>query len=481
MHRINQQDMNRVVLSRPLFIFCSILLLTLFAESLIAQSKEPNTDSIFIKKMYDEALERQMSFTWLDYLSETIGHRIAGSPQNMAAIEFTAQVLDTVGTDTVIKQPCTINYWYRGAKEEVNIINHPLIGNQSLHCLALGGSGATPKYGISGSVVEVKSIDEVKKLGSALKEKIVFYNRPFDQKQFRTFHSYGGAVDQRVFGPNAAAKFGAKAVVIRSMTGRSDYIPHTGVTIFDSTVNAIPALAISTKDADLLSSCVQSGPTQLNIKTSCEQRGPKQSYSVIGEIKGSEKPEEIIVVGGHLDSWDVGGGAHDDGAGCVQSMEVLYLFKVMNYKPKRTIRCVLFQNEENGLAGAKTYAKISNENKEFHLAAIESDAGGFTPIGFSYDADSSVFAKLTKNVPKWAELLAPYNLRFDQGGSGADVGQLRSQKGLLLGLSPDSQRYFDVHHTEIDRINTVHPRELVLGSAAMASLVYLIDKYGLAD
>lgn len=471
----NNAFLNGKISLKPYFliIFCSI--------ALVAQAQNINEDSVFIKKIYNEALERQQSYTWLEYLSEKIGNRIAGSPQNMAAIEFTSQVLDTIGSDTVWRQPCVVNYWYRGAKEEVSIINHPLIGNRSLHCLALGGSASTPKYGLSGSVVEVKSIDEVKKAGSSLKDKIVFYNRPFDNKQLRTFNSYGGAVDQRVFGPNAAAKLGAKAVVIRSMTGRLDDIPHTGVTIFDSAVAAIPALALSTKDAELLSTCIQSGPTNLYIKTSCEQRGPKQSYSVIGEIRGTEKPDEIIAIGGHLDSWDVGGGAHDDGAGCIQSMEVLYLFKVMNYKPKRTIRCVLFQNEENGLAGGKTYAKVSNDNKEFHLAAIESDAGGFTPQGFSYDADSAVFSKLTKNVPKWAELLAPYNLQFSKGGSGADVGPLRSQKGLLLGLSPDSQRYFDIHHTEKDRIEAVHPRELALGSAAITSLVYLIDKYGLTD
>jgi carboxypeptidase Q len=444
-------------------------------------SQSQDDDAFFIKRIYEEALERQQSYSWLEYLSEKIGGRIAGSPQSLAAIEFTSQVLDTLGTDTVWNQPCTVNYWYRGAKEECSIINHSLVGTKSLRCLALGGSGSTPKEGISGQVVEVKSIDDVKKMGASLKGKIVFYNRAFNNKALRTFHGYGGAVDQRVFGPREAAKVGAKACVIRSMTGRLDDTPHTGVTIFDEGVDPIPAIALSTKDADVLSACINAGPTQLYLKTSCEQRGQRESYSVIGEIKGSEKPDEIILVGGHLDSWDVGGGAHDDGAGCVHSMEVMYLLKVMNYKPKRTIRCVLFQNEENGLSGGRTYAKVSNDKKEFHLAAIESDAGGFTPQGFSFDADTSVLTKLIKNVPKWDELLGPYHLQFDKGGSGADIGPLKSQKGLLIGLSPDSQRYFDYHHTEIDRISAVHPRELALGSAAMASLVYLIDKYGLTE
>jgi hypothetical protein len=438
-------------------------------------------DSLFIKKIYNQALEEQIAYKWLYYLSETIGHRIAGSPQNMAAIEFTHQILDSIGCTKVWKQPCTINYWYRGTPEVVEVINHPLVGTKKIHALALGNSAGTPEVGMSGDVIEVKTIEEVKKLGDALKGKIVFFNRAFHDADFHTFTSYGSCVDQRVFGPNAVAKFGAKACLVRSMTGRRDDVPHTGTSIFDEGVEAIPSLAISTRDADLLSQWLAVSPTLIYIKTNCEQRGPKQSYSVIGEIKGSVKPEEIIVVGGHLDSWDVGGGAHDDGAGCVHSMEVLHLFRKLGYQPKRTIRCVLFQNEENGLAGARTYAQVSNDNKEFHLAAIESDAGGFTPHGFSYDADSTVMVKYEKALMKWKELLSKFELKLQRGGSGADVGQLKSQKGLLLGLRPDSQRYFDYHHTEIDRIEAVHPRELALGSAAMASLVYLMDKYGLGD
>ncbi|MGB3083575.1 MAG: M28 family peptidase [Saprospiraceae bacterium] len=466
------------------FRFRNLMLSSILGTCIIiskGNSQNSDDDIFFVKNIYEKALTEQLSYKWLTYLSETIGGRIAGSPQSMAAIEFTAQVLDTIGTDTVWRQACMVNYWYRGAREEIAIINHSLVGTRALNCLALGGSGATPKGGLSGTVIEVQSLEEARKLGSALKGKIVYYSRPFENKHLRTFYGYGGAVDQRVFGANIASKFGAKACVIRSMTGRMDNVPHTGSTIFEEGVTPIPAVAISTNDAVLLSNCMKAGETQLFIKTNCEWRGQKQSYSVIGEIRGSERPEEIILVGGHLDSWDVGGGAHDDGAGCVHSMEVLHLLKAMNYKPKRTIRCVLFQNEENGLAGATTYSRISNEKKEFHLAAIESDAGGFTPLGFGFDADSSVLLKYTQNLSKWEEVLGPYNIKFDKGGSGADVGQLKSQKGLLLGLSPDSQRYFDYHHTEQDRIQAVHPRELALGSAAMASLVYLIDKYGLGN
>jgi len=450
------------------------ILVLIFSENAIAQSNE---EQVFnIKKIYDLALTNQLSYKWLGHLSEKIGGRIAGSPQSLAAIEFTHQVLDTLGTDTVWNQQCTVNYWFRGAPEEVKIINNSLIGTESLKALALGGSGSSSELGISGELVEIKSLEEAKNMGAKLKGKIAYFSRPFDPTQFRTFGAYGGAVDQRVFGPNTVAKLGAKACVIRSMTGRLDDFPHTGVTIWEAGVKPIPAVAISTNDAEFLSKLTQQTEVQLYVKTSCEDRGPKTSYSVIGEIKGSEKPNEIILVGGHLDSWDVGGGAHDDGAGCVHSMEVFHILKNLNYKPRRTLRCVLFMNEENGLAGGTTYAKVSKNNGEFHFAAIESDAGGFTPLGFSYDGDTSILKNYTHYFRNWNDLLSPYGIEFAKGGSGADIGPLKDQKGILFGLTPDSQRYFDFHHTENDRIQAVHPRELALGSAALTSLVYLLDR-----
>ncbi len=466
-------------LKNPL-LRCIALLFILLLNNVAALKAQDETEDVFaVKKIYDEALQQQLSYKWLTYLSEKIGGRIAGSPQSLAAVEFTHQIMDTIGTDTVWNQACQVKYWYRGEKEEVTIINHPLVGQRSLKCLALGNSGASPKEGLSGQVLMVKSLDELRSLGNAVKGKIVFFNHPFDNSYVRTFHAYGAAVDQRVAGPELASKMGAIACIVRSMTGRLDDVPHTGGTFFADSVKPIPAIAICTNDAELLGRCIQSANTQLYVRSSCENRGMKTSYSVVGEIKGSEFPNEIILVGGHLDSWDVGGGAHDDGAGCVQSMEVIHLLKRLGIKPKRTIRCVLFQNEENGLAGGRTYAEVSNNNREFHLAAIESDAGGFTPLGFGFDGDSLALTKYTKNLAKWDDLLSPYNLSFNKGGGGADIGPLRSQKGMLFGLSPDSQRYFDYHHTEQDHIQAVHPRELALGSAAMASLVYLIDKYGL--
>jgi hypothetical protein len=263
------------------------------------------------------------------------------------------------------------------------------------------------------------------------------------------------------------------------MTTRLDDIPHTGVTVYNEDSKQVPALAISTNDSELLSRLLKQETVRVFIKTNCRKLEDVLSYNVIGEIQGSEFPNEIILIGGHLDSWDIGSGAHDDGAGCVHAMDVLQLIKRLNYKPKRTIRCVLFMNEENGLAGGLAYADTSNNKEEFHLAAIESDAGGFTPRGFSCDAEEAVFTEKFKSVVEWLPLLEPYHLNFSKGGSGADIGPLKSQKGLLFGFRPDSQRYFDYHHTHIDNIDAVNKRELELGAASITSLVYLIDKYGL--
>ncbi len=465
-----------------------------------AQEQKTAEDAFFLKSIHDVALTQGQCYSWLEHLTGEIGGRLAGSPQAAAAVEYTRQMLDTLGLDSVWLEPCKVPHWVRGDKEQVKIVNSASMGSMELKALALGNSAPTPQAGILAEVLEVKSLDEAEQLGKAgqLTGKIVFYNRPMDPTQLRTFNAYGGAVDQRVNGPAIASRYGAVASLVRSMTTKLDDVPHTGVTVFDTdppaardrksgnTNNtptqgfgkAIPALAISTNDAELLSKLLQQERIQIYVWTNCQKFADKTSYNVIGEIKGSTHPEEIILVGGHLDSWDVGDGAHDDGAGCVHAMDVLQILKRLNYQPKRTIRCVLFMNEENGLAGGLAYAAASNKKNEFHLAAIESDAGGFTPRGFSADGDNSIFTDRFKKVIEWLPLLEAYDLRFSKGGSGADISPLKSQKGLLFGFRPDSQRYFDYHHTADDTIDAVNKRELELGAAAITSLVYLIDKYG---
>jgi len=456
-------------------IFSTFLLVTFCSLAVYSQ----DGDAIFIKSIHDHALSQGKAYEWLTELCTKHGARIAGSKAYLGAANYTQSILSSLPDTKATLQDCEANYWQRGPKEKAWIINKNG-KNIPLKVLSLGNSVATPIGGITAEIIEVQSLDEVEKLGKdKIQGKIVFFNRPMDPTKIKTFQSYGAAADQRVAGPSKAAEYGAVAVLVRSLTTSQDDFPHTGVTVYRDTTMRIPGIAISTNDANMLSKKIKSGPVKVYLKTECKNLGSRYAPTVIGEIRGSEFPDEIILVGGHLDSWDVGQGAHDDGSGCIQAIEVLHILKAIGYKPKRTLRAVLFSNEENGLAGGRKYAEISNLKKEFHLAAIESDAGGFSPRGFSFESDTSLFKSYYKEVSKWLPLLESYGLIFEMGGSGADIGPLKSQKGLLIGLRPDSQRYFDYHHTANDIIQNVNRRELELGAAAMASLVYLIDKYGL--
>lgn len=447
-----------------------------FGSVLRAQSSDE--DARFIRGIYDHALKEGQGYTWLYQMCTRIGGRLSGSPQAAAAVEFTRQIMDTLGLDSVWLQPCMVNHWVRGDKEQVRILNSGIVGTMELNALALGNSVGTGADGVLAEVIEVHSLDELEKLGkSRIEGKIVFFNRHMDPTLLNTMEAYGGAADQRVAGPSKAARYGAIAVIVRSLTTSIDDHPHTGVTVYEEGVKAIPAVAVSTKAADILSGLLDREPVKVYIRTTCQMLGKAPSFNVIGEIRGSEKPDEFIAIGGHLDSWDPGQGAHDDGAGCVQAIDLLWLIKKSAYRPRHTIRAVMFMNEENGLAGGKAYAEESNRKKEKHIAALESDSGGLTPRGFTFDAEKEVLPAYFEKVEKWADLLTPYGLDLKKGGSGADVGPLKGQNALMAGFRPDGQRYFDYHHTEIDTIDYVNRRELELGSAAMTSLVYLVDKY----
>jgi hypothetical protein len=451
-----------------------------FTISLIAQPSLSQTeDALFVRRIYDIALLHGNGYEWLRYLTKKIGSRLSGTPQAIAAVEYTRQMLDTLGLDSVWLQPCMVPHWERGEREVIRITQSNM-GSVELNGLALGNSVGTGEAGIAAKVVEVHNFEALEKLGkAAIHNKIVFFNRPFDATKINTFEAYGGAVDQRAYGASEAAKYGAIGVVIRSMASGLDDVPHTGGLAYKDGIPKIPAVAISTNDAELLSRLLKGGAVEVYMRTTCGFSSDKLSYNVIGEIRGAEKPNEIILVGGHLDSWDVGEGAHDDGAGCVQSMDVLQVLNRLNYKPKRTIRCVLFMNEENGLKGGIAYAEEAKRKGEFHLAAIESDRGGFTPRGFTFDGEAEVFSRKFPATQEFLPLLEPYGLHLKKGGGGADISPLKSQQTLLIGFEPDSQRYFDYHHTPADVFETVNKRELDLGTAAMASLIFLLDKYGL--
>lgn len=437
------------------------------------------TDEAVFKTIYKQSLTNGQSYNWLNHLSNQIGSRLSGSLGAERAVAYTKEALDKLGLDKVWLQPVMVPKWVRGAKEFA-FIEGETGQTTNVNICALGGSVATPALGLKAQVVEVKNFEALEALGSEnIKGKIVFYNRPMQADLIQTFDAYGGCVNQRYQGAVEAVKYGAVGVIVRSMNLRMDDLPHTGSMTYNNLpVNErIPSAAISTNDAALLSTMLKlNKDIKFYFKQTCKQLKDVQSYNVIGEIKGSEFPNEYLLVGGHLDSWDLGDGSHDDGAGVVQSMDVLRLLKTSGIKPKRSIRVVLFMNEENGLRGGKKYAEIAKQNNENHVFALESDAGGFTPRGFSFDCSDAAFSQ----VQSWQALFKPYLIHyFEKGGSGADVGPLKTEANVLAGLRPDSQRYFDHHHASNDTFDAINKRELELGAATMTALIYLFDKYGI--
>lgn len=438
-------------------------------------SAEEKVDSTNIKHMFNAALTEGKSYEWLRDLTSNIGGRLSGSPEVQKAVEWGEALMKEVGLDSVWLQPVMVPHWVRGEQE---VAHYTVNGTKkNVPITALGFSVATPKNGIRAEVIEVQSLEEAKALGKKMEGKIIFFNRPFDNTLINTFSAYGGCVSQRVRGAAVCGEFGAKGVIVRSMTNGVDDYPHTGTMSYGNLPKEkhIPTAAISSRAANILSEDLKNNPNLMfYFKQSCETLPDAPSFNVVGEIKGSETPENIMVVGGHLDSWDLGDGAHDDGTGIVQSLEVAYLFKQNNIRPKNTLRVVFFMNEENGTRGAKEYARLAKVNKENHIGGLESDSGGHTPRGFSIDANS----ENTKLLQSWKKLLAPYGLHdLKKGGSGADISPLKDDTVTLVGYKPDSQRYFDYHHTSTDTFDKVNKRELELGSASMASIIYLMDKY----
>lgn len=423
-------------------------------------------------KIVETALREQRGYEYLRELCE-IGPRLSGSENSMKAINWAYEKMKSLGFDKVWLQPVLVPHWERGNVGSCTILQL----DKNLSMLALGGSIATPLDGITAQVIEVQIFDELEKKKDRVKGKIVFFNRALDQGNVNTFTGYGRAVDQRVKGAIEASRYGAVGVVIRSITTKHDNVPHTGVMDYNDTIPKIPAAALGNIDADFLSNALKSNPyIQLNLKLNCHTLPDAPSFNVIGEIHGTELPDEIVLVGGHFDSWDVGCGAHDNGAGCIQSMEVLDIFKQLDIKPKRTLRCVFFINEENGVRGATEYANYADTSKQTHIAVIESDRGAFTPIGFYAETDST---EIISRLQSWLPVLEKANIEWiRKGGSGVDVQKIKNAK-LHLGYVPDDQRYMDFHHSANDVFDSVHPREFELGAAAIAIMAYLLSEVGL--
>lgn len=457
------------------------LALILSGMALAASAQDnPEVKSLGENEVLDEiyrlALTESSVYPWLEDMCLDIGPRLSGSPQAAEAVDYSAQLMESLGLK-VIKQPVMVPHWERGEKE-LAFFKASNGEKAEVNILALGGSIATEPEGFMAEVVEVEHWEELEAMGrEAIEGKIVFFNEPMNPENIYTFHSYGHCVRHRWGGAVEAAKYGAKGAIVRSLNLRIDPHPHTGSMTYENAVDSIPAAAISTRDAEIISALLKSGErVELFWKQSCQSFPDAPSHNVVAEVKGSEFPDEIILIGGHLDSWDVGHGAHDDGAGVMQSLAVLELFQKLGYQPKRTIRVVFFMNEENGLRGALEYARLSEAQGLNHIACLESDRGGFTPRGFHVEGNEA----LVKKILSWEYLLDKYGIhQLEEGGSGADIRPLKTEDNVLIGFVPDSQRYFDHHHSPTDTFDAVNKRELELGMASMAALVYLIDQRGL--
>ena len=452
--------------------------IVLITFAFLSMSIYAQNDQATLKNIYKQSLTNGKSYAWLDYLSNEIGGRLSGSSNAEKAVQYTKAELEKLGLDKVWLQEVMVPKWERGQKEVGYFTSNATKVNVNI--CALGGSTATADSGLQAKVVEVKSFEELEALGKEkVNGKIVFFNGALQADLINTFEAYGGCSKQRYAGAYEASKLGAVGVIVRSLNLRQDDFPHTGsMGYLDLPQDKrIPSAAISTNDANKLSKILENDNNlEFYFKQSCKQYEDVLSYNVIGEITGSEFPDEYMVVGGHLDSWDLGDGSHDDGAGVVQSMEVLRLLKESGIKPKRSIRVVLFMNEENGLRGGLKYAEEAKAKGENHIFALESDSGGFTPRGFSFDCSDANLAQ----IEQWRSLFKPYLIHFfEKGYSGADIGPLKNDNLVLAGLRPDSQRYFDYHHASNDTFDAVNKRELELGAATMTSLVYLFDKYGM--
>jgi hypothetical protein len=446
-----------------------LLLFSLLPFSTFAQS-----DSVMLKKLSDEIMMHGNCYENLRVLTKTIGHRLSASPQAAKAVQWGLRAMKEAGADTAWLQPVWVPHWERGSEW----LKVKLPGSKTyepMRMLSLGNSRGNGKM-VEAPIVMVQNMDEFEKLKpEEVKGKIVFFNYRFRQDFTSPFQAYGDAIKYRALPPTVVAQKGGAGTIIRSLSSGMDDAPHTGMTRIVDSIRKIPSVAIGNMGADKLEAACRKGTVTAQLMTSGKMMDSVLSYNVIGELRGSTHRDEYIVVGGHLDSWDVGEGAQDDGAGCVQSIEVIRAFKALGLRPKRTVRAVLFMNEENGARGGRAYADSAKSKNEHHILAIESDAGGFAPRGIGMEMKPEKKAI----IKSWAPLFAPLNAYdFEREEGGTDIDPLGKLGTPLAGLNPDPQRYFDYHHTDQDVFEVVNHRELKLGAAVLASLVWLASEHG---
>jgi hypothetical protein len=453
----------------------AIFLLGLFAcggdrERPVPQSYRDAAAAIQAKGLAEEG-----AFVVLARLTETVGPRLPGSPAAEAAVALMRAEMERLGFETWL-EPTTVQHWERGDEETGRIVRSKERVETPLTLTALGGSTATPPSGITARVLETTSFEDLRARASEARDKIVFFNRAMDRTSIDAFRAYGEAARFRAGGAAEAARLGATAVLVRSATQRLDDFPHTGMLQYVPGVPEIPAAAVSTLSAEILSAALAEDPgLEVSFRQNPRRLPDVVTANVIGQVRGLEKPDEIVLLGAHLDSWDLGTGAHDDGAGCAQAIEALRLIQSLGLRPKRTVRAVLFMNEEFGASGGRDYARADRRAREGHVAAMESDRGGFLPLGFGVGGGSEAL----RRIRRWEPLLRPAGILWiGPGGGGADIGPIVEAGALAMGFVPNSQTYFDVHHSGLDVLARVHPRELELGAIVLAIMAYVMAEEG---
>ncbi len=468
--------MNKQRTMKLYIIKLTILTLTMFLImqfSMMAQ----NNDSIVIADIYKNALTSQEAYNNLKELCEA-GPRQIGSEASIQAVHIIKKQLETKEYDKVYLQGFKSSVWYPNAKGSAILISKNN-DDYSLEVDILGPSVATQGNGLKASIIEVSGISELESLDkAAIENKVVFYNTPMRNTYSNPLDAYVEARMLRFNGTSQAAKYGAAGVLMRSLTTSIDKFPHTGSIVYNDKFEKIPALAVSSKDSEILSSLLKEAPnSEISMFVDTKIVDSVKSYNVIAEIKGKTNPEEVIIIGAHVDSWYNTTGAHDNGAGCVQMMDVLRIFDELKIENNKTIRVILFMDEEIHRAGAKAYADYFDNDKETIIAGIESDLGGYSPNGFLIDGESPVI----NQIQDYKKHLLPYGLYdIGKGFGGMDILTLKRKYSFpSIALRVESQRYFEIIHTVNDTFDKVHQRELQLGTAAIASLVYLLDKHGI--
>ena len=423
-------------------------------------------------RILEAARTESRAYDKLAHLCDRIGNRLSGSAALDRAVRWAADTLQADGLEARL-EAVTVPAWVRGA-ESATLVS-PI--ERKLHMLGLGNSVGTPPGGITAEVVCARDFDDLVRLGDDVRGRIVLYTARMPEYDEEKGSGYGETVKYRVEGASRAAAAGAAAVLVRSVTARSLQTPHTGTLRYDGRSPKIPGAALSTEDAELLARLVAQGTgPRVRLEMQAHFGPDAQSANVIGELRGSEKPEEVVVLSGHLDSWDVGQGAQDDGGACCAVMESLRLLQSLGLRPRRMIRAVLFVNEENGLAGAHSYADRHRDELGDHVAAIEADSGIFRPRGFtSPAAKDERGTRINARLAEVLTLLEPIGAaRRKDGGGGADISAMGPAGVPQIGFDVDGRTYFDVHHTEADTLDKVSKADLDLCVAALATTVYVL-------